>query len=108
MNRVRTRAGVPDVDSRFLGDKTIFREIIRQERAVELAFENHRWYDLRRWYIAHEREYKELYALEFDQGHTYFNKVLYQTKTFEMKHYWLPFETSQVSIYPGFYQNPGW
>lgn len=74
-----------------MADKTIFREIIRQERAVELAFENHRWYDLRRWYIAHEKEYKELYALEFDQGHTYFNKVLYQTKTFEMKHYWLPF-----------------
>ena len=108
VNRVRDRAGVPPVDARFLADKTIFREIIRQERAVELAFENHRWYDLRRWYIAHEKEYKELYALEFDQGHTYFNKVLYQTKTFEMKHYWLPFETSQVSIYPGFYQNPGW
>ncbi len=108
VNRVRARAGVPDVDSRFLTDKTLFREIIRQERAVELAFEGHRWYDLRRWYIAHEKEYKELYALEFDAGHTYFKKVLYQTKTFEMKHYWLPFESSQVSIYPGFYQNPGW
>lgn len=107
VNRVRERAGVPNVDARFL-NKTAFREVVRQERCVELAYENHRWYDLRRWYIAHERESKELYVLEFDKAHTYFKKVLYATKTFEMKHYWLPFDMSQVSIYPGFYQNSGW
>ncbi len=108
INKVRTRYGVPNVDSRFTSDKLVFREIIRQERAVELAFEGHRWYDLRRWYIAHETEYKELYALDFDEGHTYFTKTLYQTKSFEMKHYWVPFQVDQVSIYDGFYQNPGW
>jgi hypothetical protein len=98
---------VPNVDARFL-NKTAFREVVRQERCVELAYENHRWYDLRRWFIAHERESKELYVLEFDKAHTYFKKVLYATKTFEMKHYWLPFDMSQVSIYPEFYQNSGW
>jgi starch-binding outer membrane protein, SusD/RagB family len=107
VNRVRERAGVPDVDPRFYTTE-LFREIIRQERAVELAFESHRWYDLRRWYIAHETEYRQIYSLEFDEDHSFFNRVLFTTKPFEMKHYWLPFDVSQVSIYPGFQQNPGW
>lgn len=108
INIVRARAGVPAVDSRFTGDKSIFREIIRQERAVEMAFEGHRWYDLRRWYLAHTDEYKKLYSLDFDQEHTYFTPSVYQTKTFEVKHYWIPFQVDQVNIYEGFYQNPGW
>jgi hypothetical protein len=33
---------------------TLTMDIIRNERRVELAFEDHRFYDLRRWRIAHE------------------------------------------------------
>lgn len=107
VNLVRNRANVPDVDARFLS-KEDFREVIRQERAVELAFESHRWFDLRRWYIAHLPQYREKYVLEFDKDHTYFQKRLYHTIVFEEKHYWLPFEVSQVTLYPEFEQNPGW
>ena len=108
INIVRKRADVPDVDSRFLIDKETFRDIIWRERAVELAFENHRWYDLRRWYVAHELKYREKYALNFDADLTYFTKVLYKVKVFDMKHYWLPFLPEQASLYPEFPQNPGW
>ena len=107
VNIVRTRAGVPDVDSRFF-NKESFREIIRQERTVELAFEGHRWNDLRRWRIADQLKYREKYILEFDKEHTYFNKRLYATTVFEPKHWWLPFPTNQVALYPDFHQNPGW
>lgn len=108
LNIVRTRAGVPDVDARYLGDKADFREIVRQERAVELAFEGHRWNDLRRWHIAHLLKYREKYHLEFDKQHTYFKKVLDITTVHDEKHYWLPFEVAQVNMYPEFEQNPGW
>jgi hypothetical protein len=108
VNLVRTRAQIPGVDARYTGSKETFREIIRQERAVELAFESHRWMDLRRWHIAHLPQYKEKYNLEFDQAHTYFKKVLVKTAVFDMKHYWLPFPVNQVTLYPGFKQNPGW
>ncbi|MCK5135435.1 MAG: RagB/SusD family nutrient uptake outer membrane protein [Bacteroidales bacterium] len=108
LNIIRNRAGVPDVDARFLSGKEVFREIIRKERAVELAFESHRWYDNRRQYISHLPEYREKYTLDFDEDHTYFNKTLHTTIVFDMKHYWLPFPTNQVTLYPKFKQNPGW
>ena len=30
------------------------------------------------------------------------------TRNLSTKHYWLPFNIDDVSMYPGFYQNPGW
>lgn len=114
VNRVRARVitsegkPLPGVAARFLTDTKTFREQLYKERAVELAFEGHRWYDLRRWYVAHLSQYTEKYALEFDKEHTYFQKKLYLKKPFEMRHYWLPFTYEQVSVYEGFYQNPGW
>ena len=107
VNIIRSRATVPDVDARFL-NQTDFRETIRQERAVELAFEGHRWYDLRRWHVSHLPQYREKYALDFDKEHTYYQKRLYNTIVFEDKHYWLPFAVGQVTLYPQFAQNPGW
>lgn len=107
VNLIRNRAQIPSVDSRFL-NKEDFREVIRRERAVELAFESHRWFDLRRWYVSHLPQYREKYVLEFDEDHTYFQKKLYNTIVFDQKHYWLPFPNDQVALYPEFEQNPGW
>jgi hypothetical protein len=45
LNQIRTRAGLPI----FAGlDKATFKAKVLQERRVELAFENHRWFDLKR------------------------------------------------------------
>ncbi|HEU4554289.1 MAG TPA: RagB/SusD family nutrient uptake outer membrane protein [Chitinophaga sp.] len=45
LNRVRQRAGLPDVTT---ANQSALRSIILHERRVELAFENHRWTDLLR------------------------------------------------------------
>ena len=108
VNLVRARAGQAEVNAKFLGSTAAFRERIWAERAVELAYENKRWYDLRRWHVHHLPKYKELYELQFDQNHTYFKKVLYKTIPFAEQHYWLPFPTNQVTLYPEWKQNPGW
>jgi hypothetical protein len=108
VNIIRARANMPNVDAKFLTNTETFRERIWNERAVELAYESKRWYDLRRWHVAHLPKYRELYGLDFDKDHTYFQKVLVKTIEFSEKHYWLPFPVSQVSIYPGWKQNPGW
>lgn len=49
LNKVRNRAGQPSVHG--LGQEEM-RELIRNERRVELAFEEHRAWDVRRWKIA--------------------------------------------------------
>ncbi|RIH64483.1 RagB/SusD family nutrient uptake outer membrane protein [Mariniphaga sediminis] len=108
VNMVRNRALMPGVHQKFLQDKEVFRERIRNERAVELAYESKRWYDLRRWHVAHQPEYRKLTGLNFDKEHTYFEEVVVETILFSEKHYWLPFPVSQVNLYPEWKQNPGW
>ena len=46
VNTVRKRAGLPEVSDLTRGE---MRELIHRERTVELAFEDSRWYDLKRW-----------------------------------------------------------
>lgn len=54
MNTVRARAGLPPKTagnpdpSLNVNTQQVFREAVWQERRVELAFENHRWFDLLR------------------------------------------------------------
>lgn len=49
LNKVRARAGVPAVTA---GSRDEFMPLLRHERMVELAFEGHRFWDLRRWGLA--------------------------------------------------------
>jgi hypothetical protein len=46
LNQVRTRVGLPARTPQELGTQAAFRDAVFHERQVELAFENHRWYDL--------------------------------------------------------------
>lgn len=48
VNQVRNRAGLEDISSSEASNQEELRDAIFQERRVELAFENHRWYDLLR------------------------------------------------------------
>ena len=86
------------------------RKLIHLERRKELAFEEHRFYDVRRWKIAEEEFNKELHAT-----------VIYQTGTgvirqsvpilkmkFEAKMYLAPIPFSEVIKNPKMVQNPGW
>jgi hypothetical protein len=52
INQVRTRAGLPNIDGSTPGT---FMEKLLHERQVELAFENHRWPDLKRFGVAAQK-----------------------------------------------------
>jgi hypothetical protein len=54
VNMVRGRVGQCEVRPEYIGSKETFREKIRDERAIELLCENHRWFDIRRWMIAEQ------------------------------------------------------
>lgn len=52
INMIRTRAGMPDIPDSEMGD--VLKEHYRNERKIELAYEQHRYFDIRRWMIAPE------------------------------------------------------
>jgi hypothetical protein len=120
INVIRDRAGVGHVDGRFLGSLEAFMPELRRERAVELAFESHRFNDLRRWMLLIERPYTVKTSLEFDRAGefhtsdptqnrvTNMREVVILERNYSERHYWLPLKVADVTIYPEFYQNPGW
>lgn len=52
INAIRSRVGMPDLPSNLTQDQ--MREKIRHERRVELAYEDFRFFDIRRWRIAED------------------------------------------------------
>ena len=124
VDKIRDRAGVGHVASQFLGSTESFLPELRRERAVELAFEGHRFVDLRRWMLLLQRPYTYKKSIEFDRDNTVPKATLYadpknahvlnfrETVLFERqyseKHYWFPFIKSDVEMYKEFKQNPGW
>lgn len=121
INVIRDRATVGHVATQFLGSSVEFMKEVRRERAVELAFEGHRFNDLRRWHLLAEVPYTLKTAAEFDRANplnatidTKLNKVvnyrerIILQRQFTEKHYWLPLKRADVNIYAEFYQNPGW
>ena len=113
INIIRNRVGAVPVSSQFTTSKEIFRDRIYNERSVELAFENQRWHDIRRWRIAIEvmkdikrpvitRTGPNSFSYRYESVPSDLQKV------FEEKHYWYPIPQSQIDIVTKFKQNPGW
>ncbi len=93
LNEVRARTGV-DMPAVSGLSKEELRERIRNERRVELAMEGIRYFDLKRWGIAHT----VIPQIE-DPG---------VTRIFEQKHYLWPFPQSEIDINDNLVQNDGY
>lgn len=64
VNCIRARVDMPPVIDKYLENKEIFRERIRNERCVELAYEgNHYYFDIRRWKTAPQSMSQKLYGM---------------------------------------------
>jgi hypothetical protein len=61
INMVRHRAGQPDIPGSVTGDE--LRQKCRHERRIELAFEDHRFWDIRRWMIC-PQAYQQTHAAD--------------------------------------------
>jgi hypothetical protein len=121
LNTIRERAGVAPLADKYTANLEGFMSELRRERAVELSFEGHRFNDLRRWLLLTEYPFNIKTKQEFDRAAVLdpkanpkenavlnFKEEVIQTRNLTNKHYWLPFNTDDVSMYPEFYQNPGW
>ena len=86
------------------------REKIRNERRVELAFEDHRFWDVRRWMIAPETLGAPLRGVEItkisDEEFEY-NPIEVEKRTFEPKMYLYSIPQADLNT-TGWVQNPLW
>lgn len=120
VNVIRDRAGVGHVADKYTTSTTEFMKEIVRERAVELAYEAHRFNDLRRWLLLDKFPYNIKTSQEFTRTGEFDEKTPTENKVtnfreetilqrnFSEKHYWLPLKTVDVTIYLEFPQNPGW
>ncbi len=111
INMVRQRPGVnmPDVMASSSED---FRERIRNERRVELAFEEHRFWDTRRWKIAEKalgQPVEGALITRNSDGSFEFDYRAIEERTFESRMYLYPIIAEEINKSGGsLEQNPGW
>ncbi|WP_308199034.1 RagB/SusD family nutrient uptake outer membrane protein [Chitinophaga sedimenti] len=116
LDLVRARAGMPDVQTTFtrrgipLNQETL-RDLIRNERRIELAFEDHRYFDVRRWMIIESlpKFIRGMVTTRNANGtFTYNPNVKVEDKVFETKHYFFPIPQIEMNRNPSMRQNPDW
>ena len=114
VNKVRERAGLPGYGDgpEFImlksKEKEAIRELIRRERRIELAFENHRFYDVRRWKIMEETD-KCIYGLNISATRPLFYQVIKtEDRPHDFKYYLWPIPQSEIYKNKRLVQNPGW
>ena len=98
VNMVRSRSGVEMPSITATGEK--LKEKIHHERRIELAFESHRFFDVRRWKTASNTENRDLLKIVITQNGD-------DSKTFEIEkllerafydqHYLLPIPYTEIS-----------
>ncbi|WP_370789114.1 RagB/SusD family nutrient uptake outer membrane protein [Bacteroides nordii] len=85
-----------------------FMKRLKNERRVELAFEGHRFWDVRRWKDLEETA--EIYKVEVKKvnGKLEYNKNLYDTHIVADRMYFYPISASEMFKNDNLVQNPNW
>jgi starch-binding outer membrane protein, SusD/RagB family len=114
---IRERAGIlPGIDGRY-GIKTNItvaelRELIRNERRIELAFEDHRFNDIRRWKIAANvlTGFNKIDIITRTGTNTYVHTIGNASRPLKFRDamYLLPIPLSEIQKMPMMLQNPGY
>lgn len=110
VNKVRKRAGQPELAG-LTNDEFVAK--YRNERFVELAFEGHRFYDLRRWKVAGDEKYRTIKVMNIkkaqDGTFTYTPGVSSVSRQWDDKMYFFPIpQADMLKSNGGWEQNPGW
>jgi hypothetical protein len=105
---IRTRAGVGvDTGDPYLeecvADKDKMRELIRNERRLELCFESFRFWDLRRWKLNLNET-----ARGMDVNGNTFRPIEVEARSYQDYMYYGPIPHSEILKFSNLIQNRGW
>lgn len=110
---IRNRAGLPGLPAGL--SKEQMRDKIKHERRIELAYEHHRFFDVRRWLDAEESECKPIYSMDIYAGShmqdpAFYRRTKVEDRVFEApKHYLLPIPQAEIDKNrANLVQNLGW
>ncbi len=112
VNLVRNRPSVkmPPIPATVTGP-ALFDRIVN-ERRVELVFELHRWYDIRRWKIAPQVMNGDILRMDIRKNTTtgvkQYKKMVWKKAVFTDKDYLLPIPQDEMDKNELFVQNPGY
>lgn len=107
VNAVRRRVNMPGIPEGT--SQAALRERIRNERRVELAFEDFRFWDVRRWLIAEETLDVPVHGTDINRrgGLFEYDTFELETRRFDAKMYFYPIPQSEINMM-GWPQNPLW
>ncbi|HKJ42411.1 MAG TPA: RagB/SusD family nutrient uptake outer membrane protein [Sunxiuqinia sp.] len=120
LNKIRERAGLEtiqdswtnySVDPTKYQTKEGLREIIHQERGIELAFEGSRFWDLRRWKEAADKLNQPITGWNVygtDDDSYYQVRTVFAQEFISPRDYFWPIQESELLRNPNLIQNPGW
>lgn len=104
MNRIRSRAGISqNLDAADYSQATL-RERIRKERRVELCFEEHRFFDIKRWEIASVVMRQP--AVGISKANGVYSRFTMDSRSYNERMNLMPIPMDEVNNCPLVYQNP--
>jgi hypothetical protein len=118
IDEVRRRAGLQGVKKSWndyantpkYNNLAGMRQIIQQERMIELVLEGHRFWDMRRWKIAPDlyRTPMEGWNMRGEDASTYYVPMTLFHRDFSNRDYFWPIANSDITNNRELVQNIGW
>ena len=113
-NQVRHRAGLPGMSAAEVASAATVQQLLEQERMIEFLFENHRYFDVRRWGKYEESESETIRGMNIEgNADSYFTRIIpniYRigARIVHKKLHLVPLPLAEVRRLPTLDQNPGW
>lgn len=108
INIIRARSGMPGIATGL--SQADMRKKIQDEWAIEFAYEDYRFFDLKRWKLGEvfKGPIYDLRVKKMNNNTTVYTKYKFEDRAFFDWYYLHPLPPSEVNLQYGLVQNPGW
>lgn len=108
INAIRNRSGMPNIPTGISKDD--MQKKIRDEWSIEFAFEEYRYFDLKRWKLGNvfKGPIYDVRVMKMNNNTYIYTKYKYEDRQFFDWYYLHPLPPSEVNLQYGLIQNPGW